>query len=394
MTDDKAVYASRLRVLEYNARSIGRNPKRNEVLHFLQKKDPDIFVITETKIGKEVETEIRDEWGGEVFFSSLNSHERGVAIFKKKGVPIKIIDQCIEMEGNLLALLLEFEGRQILLQAVYGPNRDDPAFYNNKVFKQINKWNAEFSIFCGDWNVTLDPSIDTKNYLHDDNNLQARNAIISKMAEHNLADVWRILNHDEKKFTWRKPGREIKLARLDFFLISISLLPYVQKASIEPGFCSDHSPTILDIDFSKFQRGKGFYKFNNSLLYDPEYVEKVKQHIKKVAAQYSNDLKILGETIDITPQILDDFFNIQSPESLQELELTINPQLFLDTLLLEIRGLTIKHSSEKKKDRVSRQQMLSHEIEALETNFYNDPNDSISNEDLQRKKTELEDIYK
>ena len=70
-------YASRLRVVEFNARSIGRNPKRSKVLHFLRKKEPDLLVVTETKIGKEIESTVVEEWGGEVFFSSLNSHERG-----------------------------------------------------------------------------------------------------------------------------------------------------------------------------------------------------------------------------------------------------------------------------------------------------------------------------
>ena len=83
--------ASKLRIVGFNARSIGKNPKRANVLSFLKQKDPDLLVISETKIDKAIETSIRDEWDGEVFFSSLSGHARVVAIFKKKEFTSKSI---------------------------------------------------------------------------------------------------------------------------------------------------------------------------------------------------------------------------------------------------------------------------------------------------------------
>ena len=70
-------------------------------------------------------------------------------------------------------------------------------------------------------------------------------------------------------------------------MISQSLLPYVQSTKIYPSFCSDHGAIELEIDFSKFQRGKGFWKFNKSLLGDPAYVNLIKTTIKRVIAQYA-----------------------------------------------------------------------------------------------------------
>ena len=61
----------------------------------------------------------------------------------------------------------------------------------------------------------------------------------------------------------------------------------MDKVEIHPGCFSNHSPVILDIDFSKFEKGRGFWKFNNSLLYDPIYVESIKKITKKVTTQYS-----------------------------------------------------------------------------------------------------------
>ena len=187
-----------------------------------------------------------------------------------------------------MAILTEYENKRILIEGVYGPNSDEPAFYENEVFEKIDTWGAEFTIIAGDWNLTLNPQIDTKNYVNDDNNERARSEVIRKINEYNLVDVWRTFNPDQKTFTWRRPGRNPKFGRIDFFLVSNSLLPFVQKAKIEPGCFSDYSVVILDIDFSKFMRGRGFWKFNNSLVYDPDYVAIVKNTIKRVTTQYAN----------------------------------------------------------------------------------------------------------
>ena len=117
-----------------------------------------------------------------------------------------------------------YEDKKILLEVVYGPNIDSPDFYSDQVFKQIIQWEPDYSIFCGDFNLILDPSMDSKNYLNI-NNPNARQMVLDQMETHNLIDIWRELHPEEKKFTWRK-FNENKQGRLDFFLISSSgLIP-------------------------------------------------------------------------------------------------------------------------------------------------------------------------
>ena len=50
----------------------------------------------------------------------------------------------------------------------------------------------------------------------------------------------------------------------------------VNKVEIKPGYRTDHSSVELELKLSDFTCGKGFWKFNNSLLYDKDFVEKVK----------------------------------------------------------------------------------------------------------------------
>ena len=85
----------------------------------------------------------------------------------------------------------------------------------------------------------------------------------------------------------------------------------------------------------------------------------------------------------------------QSPESLQTLEISINPELFLDTLLMEIRGASLKYSARIKKNRKAKEQLLAHDIEILESQLQKD---QILNGNLQAeldvKKNEFEEILK
>ena len=49
------------------------------------------------------------------------------------------------------------------------------------------------------------------------------------------------------------------------------MLTNLVNCKIEPSYCSDHPMVILELEFIPFVRGKGLWKFNNSLLYDLEY---------------------------------------------------------------------------------------------------------------------------
>ena len=151
--------------------------------------------------------------------------------------------------------------------------------------------------------------------------------------------------------------------------------------------CSDHCPIDLEIDFSKFQRGRGFWKFNNSLLKDPEYLTLINKVINRVTTQYAivnNNPRFYFDTsFETVLQFMED----QTPETLQELELVINPELFLDTLLMEIRGATIKYAANKKRNRKAQEQLLLHDIEILEFQLQaNTVNRDIVENELEIKK--------
>ena len=117
--------------------------------------------------------------------------------------------------------------------------------------------------------------------------------------------------------------------------------------------------------------------FAANLLSNISCRDMVKKVIKRVTAQYAiidNNDKFY-ETA--TKETLEAFYEESTPESLQQVRLRINPQTFLDVLLMEIRGMTISFASKRKKERLKQEKLLSEEIEALEVKIAAETNNEI-----------------
>ena len=140
-----------------------------------------------------------------------------------------------------------------------------------------------------------------------------------------------------------KKKNPLKQARLDFFLVSEYLAPSLDNLDILLGYWSDHSLVKLTLKFNQFKRGKGLWKFNNSLLYYTKYVNKVNEFILKFKKQHCLPVYNI-ENIDNIPD--------------DKIQFILNDQMFLEILLLELRGLTISYASFKKRRLIEKRENL------------------------------------
>ena len=268
-----------------------------------------------------------------------------------KKVDYKIHNQKQDENGSLLILDLTISNKRLSLINVYGPNKDDPTFYEN-VFKSIADIGNELYIICGDFNLTLNPNIDCFNYKHI-NNPKARNFITNMIKENNLFDTFRELHPYLKRYTWRRKT-PLKQSRLDFFLVTENIVNSIKKSQIETGYKSDHSMVTLILAMDNFEHGKSLWKHNNSLLTDTEYLKTINSKIQDIKKQYC--LPVYNhEAIDEIPD--------------EELQFVINDQLFLETVMMEIRGKSISYASYKKKSKNIQEQKLVEQIQYLEDNL-------------------------
>ena len=362
-----------LSICSLNCQGLGDFKKRRDVLKYLRTFNYSIVCLQDTHFTKCTERLVQNEWGYKAVFSSFESNSRGVALLFNNNFEFKIHNKYCDQNGNVLIIDLELSTRRVTLVTIYGPNRDDPVFYTS-LFENIYKFNNDGIIIVGDWNLLLNPEIDGYNYKHI-NNPQARQQVLNFMNHYSFYDVWREENQEERIFTWRRKinNNDLQMGRLDFFLVSESLLNFTCKEKIKSGYRSDHSIIELTLTFNKaLSKTKTFWKFNNSLLYNKDFVNEIRNSFLNTKRQYA-----------ATPYNLDNIADIEN----EDFVTIINPQLFLEMILLNARSTSISMSSAIKKKERAKTEYLEKQINELE---FNDP--ILNQDEIIKLKNELKEF--
>jgi hypothetical protein len=206
---------------------------------------------------------------------------------------------------------------------------------------------------CGDYNLVLNLLLDYNNYKTFNHNRNARKLLLQEISNRNLIDPFRELHGDVRKFTWKRLT-PLQQGRLDLFLITNNMMQYVRECEIDISYKSDHSPILLKLCISPREHGKGLWKFNNSLLNDIDYINCINNKIDEIIKQYCLPIYNLNNVLTVNKE---------------DIQFSVNDQLFLETLLMEIRGKTISYSSYKQKIKNSHERTLLSEILEIESNL-------------------------
>ena len=287
----------------FNCRGLGDGKKRRAVFQWLRKYHNGIILLQETHSTIASESTWLREWGGKIVFNHGTSNSKGVAILFSKNIDIKLNECISDDSGRLLIVDIETDDWHMVLANVYAPTKDhedEQLLLLESIREQFLNFIDRNLVIAGDFNVCLDPNMDKRGGLKIPKSKYAE-SLESLMEELNIGDIWRILNPNVKRFTWRSNTRKgIVQSRLDFWLASIHMMYDIFVTDIKPGIKSDHS--IITLSFSvpgTSQRGNGFWKFNSSLLKEPEYIQCVKQCIHNCKQKYLHtpDKSLVWDTI-------------------------------------------------------------------------------------------------
>ena len=173
-----------------------------------------------------------------------------VAILLNNNLEFKLHSVKRDINVNKVVLDITIEGSRLSLINIYGPNKDEPNFYN-KILADISEFDNPV-IMANDFNLIFNSEQDTFQYANI-NNPNAREVVMDMLIELSLIGVWRELEIEKFQHTKRHKN-PVKQARLDFSLISESLCTdvHVDEANVLPGDKTDHSIILLSLDFGKF----------------------------------------------------------------------------------------------------------------------------------------------
>ena len=219
-----------------------------------------------------------------------------------------------------------WSGWQIVdLANIHAPNKDDPNFFDT-FFDCLSCFKCDDVVVIGvDFNLVLDVEKFKKNGIARTHQ-SALEVVQDAMENMELCDVWRIFNPDCKRYIWRQRQPEIH-CRLDFFLVSQSILGISTHTDITPGFKTDHSLITLSLSLHSNPKGNGFWKLNTSLLADNNFIETIKIATQETANEYK-DHKL------------------------------VNPLLLWDMIKLKVREKSVTYSASIKKAKVKKVEEL------------------------------------
>ncbi len=259
-----------LKIFSWNVNGLRAVIKKGAFQDFVERKQPDILCIQETK-AKQGQAEIDLPEYEELWNSAERPGYSGTAIFTKiKPLSVSYTLPTEQVfadsfgdpltEGRVLTA--EFE--KFFLVNVYTPNSKNGL---ERLGLRAEKWDPEFLkylkdlekkkpvVVCGDFNAAheeIDIARPKTNH-HSAGFTDEERQGITNYIEAGLVDTFRTLHPDEVRYTWWSHwghARENNVGwRIDYFFVSKALVPQLKSAEIyENVMGSDHCPISIELE--------------------------------------------------------------------------------------------------------------------------------------------------
>lgn len=152
-----------LKICSINIRGLSTPEKRTQLLYSLQKTKAHITLIQEIHFRMDNIPKLHNKHFPTVYHASnKDAKSKGVSILISKQCPIQISDVHRDPLGRFLFLKGTLHQRPITIVNVYAPNTQPVSFFH-KTFQQFLTFQSGALIVGGDFNVALNPSLDTSN---------------------------------------------------------------------------------------------------------------------------------------------------------------------------------------------------------------------------------------
>ena len=350
------------KLLSLNVRGLNDNNKRHAVFRWLKRQEADIIFLQETYTNHVDEQKWERDWGNKCIFVHGSKHSCGLMILFQNSLDINIKEVKKDKNGRFIFLTASIQETNFHLLNLYAPNKSNEKFtffQNLKTFLlSQNIMKDEYLVVGGDFNVTLNTKLDKKGGIQDQKN-KSKECIMSIIDMFDLQDIWRIQHPNTRRYTWRQKTPLIQ-CRLDYWLISDTLQDFTEKTSIITPVRSDHSAILIHFKNLKDEnRGSNYWKFNNSLIADKEYVEFVKQNINDWAMSELEDKRTVWEIMKYY-----------------------------------IRKHTIDYCKQKKRRTIDTENLLQKALEEVDTDLATHPSEALSKrrEELCREIRQIENV--
>lgn len=264
-----------VKFISWNCRGLHTFSKIKQVMSRLKQLQSKIVFLQETHLMPKDICRIRNRWPGQVFAASFSSQARGVITMIHKSIPFQMDKTIQDPSGRYLIVQGTLLSKRLNLINVYGPNDDVPKFYSN-LFLTLSTFSG-FYVMGGDFNCTLDPIRDRSSGL-DQSHKQTRKTLNYFIKDLNLVEIWRHLHPKDIQYSCFSRTYQ-SYSRIDYFLISVTLMSYITDCSYDSIVISDHAPISLTYIDPKLLGNPPKWRFNPKWLLDDQFNKHILQQI-------------------------------------------------------------------------------------------------------------------
>lgn len=153
---------------------------------------------------------------------------------------------------------------------MYAPPCSSKEFYK-RIFDLLAFESAGVTICAGDFNMTLNPGLDTTNQKR---KITATERWIKKRIQDlGLIDVWRHFHNRERQYAFYSSRHNV-YSRIDYLFMHNSDRHRLKECEINPRDLSDHSTVYLKLHLDSRPKST-IWRLNVGMLNDPEFKERM-----------------------------------------------------------------------------------------------------------------------
>lgn len=273
-------------IFSVNVNGLRNHVKRKSLFKKFKEYAYDIICLQETFITDDVASTWKQQWGGEMIYSTGTGRSKGQIILFKKNLDIEY--EILKITDRIILLQVKCNDNFMYICNAYAPNSDaDIGEFLNSLSSLLYDVNPDKLVLCGDFNSVVDNNIDIiSGEKHSDVKVDQFNNFIHI---NNLYDIWRLHNLENKEFTWSRVIKGSLIARrLDYILVSDNTLDDTLECHIISLPTTDHRGVLIKLKTFSIARGPGYWKLNNALLQEQEYLNLINTTIDNFSLEFEN----------------------------------------------------------------------------------------------------------
>uniref|UniRef100_A0A8C5M9A7 Endonuclease/exonuclease/phosphatase domain-containing protein n=1 Tax=Leptobrachium leishanense TaxID=445787 RepID=A0A8C5M9A7_9ANUR len=246
------------------------------------------------------------------------------------------MDVMTDPEGRFLFVKGTIADSCYTFVSVYLPNTAQHRCLSS-ISRQLRNFMAGTLVVAGDFNVPLDPRLDTS---------MGRTSIPPNVVrqvrrtldELRLVDVWRSFHAGERDYTFYSPVHGTH-SRLDYIFMQHHRVDLVEAPTIGVQKWSDHAPVQATLSSPLCRPSERQWRLNISLLSDPGFVTEIDSHLQAYF-ETNGDTDVPEPTMWEAHKAVVRGLFISKATALKRLRSEYIQQLIVDILAMELRHQT------------------------------------------------------